>query len=174
MSFQNTVFINQGFGVPGEQFTDGPFRAETYTIDSSSAALNIIGATACSVTSQGFCAAGNTTGSLPFAGILVDPKDVALFGSGGIPLNPTLTVPNFTVVECATMGSFVVTLPAAANIGDSVVFNNTTGVLSTIAPGAPLASGTSFANALVDYYTVAAAGLAVITMTPALVIPQPA
>jgi hypothetical protein len=173
MSFQSTVSLQQGFGVPGEQFTDGPTRAETFTINSSSASLNIIGATACSVISQGFCAAGNTTGSLPFAGILVDPKDVALFGSGGIPLNPTLTVPNFTAVECATMGSFIVTLPGAANIGDSVIFDNTSGALSTIAPGVSLPSGKSFAQAIVDYYTVAGAGLAVITMTPTLVIPQP-
>jgi len=174
MGFQSTVFINQAVGVPGELSFEGPLRAETFTIVSSSAALNIIGATACSVTSQGFCAAGNVGGALPFAGILVDPKAVALFGVGGIPLNPTLTVPNNTIVECATMGSFYVTLPAAAAIGDLVVFNNTSGALSTIAPGAPLAAGTSFANAVVDYFTVTAAGPAVITMTPALVIPQPA
>ena len=174
MGFQSAVSLAQGFGVPGEQFTDGPTRAETFTINSASAAYNIIGATACSVTSQGFCAAGNTSGVLPFAGILVDPKDVALFGTGGVPLAPTLTVPNFTIVECATMGSFVVTLPGAAAIGDSVIFDNTTGALSTIATAAALPSGKTFANALVDYYTVAGAGLAVITMTPALVIPQPA
>ena len=174
MGFQSAVSLAQGFGVPGEQFTDGPTRAETFTINSASAAYNIIGATACSVTSQGFCAAGNTSGVLPFAGILVDPKDVALFGTGGVPLAPTLTVPNFTIVECATMGSFVVTLPGAAAIGDSVIFDNTTGALTTIAPAAALPSGKTFANALVDYYTVAGAGLAVITMTPALVIPQPA
>ena len=243
MAFQSTVSQAQGFGVPGEQFTDGPWRAEAYTIESASAAYNIIGATACSVTSQGFCAAGKTSANLPFAGILVDPKDVALFGAGGQPLAPSLTVPNFTAVECATMGSFIVTLPAAAAIGDKVIFDNVTGALSTIstAPfqlsggttstdqtvtmastagvqvgmgvsgaGIPLGAvvdsiiantsieisipatatatvpltftptgnllpaGKSFANAVVDYYTVSGAGLAVITMTPALVIPQPA
>lgn len=174
MPFQNAVSLQQGFGVPGEQFTDGPWRAEAFTINSASAAYNIIGATACSVTSQGFCAAGNTTGVLPFAGILVNPKNVALFGAGGIPLNPTLTVPNYTAIQCATMGSFIVTLPAAAAIGDYVIFDNTTGALSTITPSTPLPSGKSFANALVDYYTVSAGGLAVITMSPTLVIPQPA
>jgi hypothetical protein len=173
MGFQSAVSLLQGFGVPGEQFTDGPTRAETFTIVSASSSLNIIGATACTVTSQGVCAAGNVGGARVFAGILVDPKDVALFGTGNQPLAPTLVVPNNSIVECASMGSFIVTLPAAANIGDSVIFDNTSGALSTIAPGIALPSGKTFANAVVDYYTVAAAGLAVITMTPALVIPQP-
>ena len=104
---------------------------------------------------------------------MVDPKNIALFGAGGIPLAPTLVVPNFTQVECASMGSYVVTLPAAAAIGDYVVYNTTTGAISTITPSTPLAGGTAFANAIVDYYTVGAAGLAVITMSPTLIIPQP-
>jgi hypothetical protein len=173
MPFQSSVFINQGAGVPGELYTDGPFRVESYTIQSASAAYNIIGATACTKTSQGFCQAGSA-GTLGFAGILVDPKSVALFGSAGIPLNPTLTVPNFTQVECATEGTYWVTLPAAAAIGDYVIYDNTTGALSTITPSTPLPVGKTFANAVVDYYTVSGAGLAVITITPTLVIPQPA
>lgn len=171
MSFQSTVSLQQGFGVPGELYTDGPYRVEPYTINSASADYNIIGATCCSITSQGFCAAGNSGGTAAFAGLLVDPKDVALFGSGGIPLNPTLVVPNFTLVECATMGSFVVTLPAAAAIGDFVIYDQTTGAISTITPTTSLPSGKNFANAIVDYFTVAGAGLAVITLIPSLAIP---
>ena len=166
MSFQSSVQINQGGGVPGEQYSDSPWRAQSYVIDSASAAYNIIGATGCSITSQGVVAAGNSGGTAVYAGILVDPKDVALFGTGGIPLAPTLTVPNFTQVECATMGSFFVTLPASANIGDLVVYDQTTGALSTVAPNASLPSGKSWANAFVDYFTVSGAGLGVITMNP--------
>jgi hypothetical protein len=158
--------ITAYFGVPGEQYSDGPWRAQTFTINSASAAYNIIGATCCTVTSQGFVAAGNSGGTAIFAGLLVDPKNVALFGTGGIPLNPTLTVPNFTIIECATMGSFVVTLPAAAAIGDWVVYDNTTGAISTVAAGAGLPGSHSWANAFVDYFTVGGAGLAVITMNP--------
>jgi hypothetical protein len=166
MGFQSSVAVYQGTGVPGEQYSDGPWRAQTFTINSASAAYNIIGATMCSVTSQGFCAAGNSGGTTPFAGLLVDPKDVALFGTGGAPLAPTLTVPNYTLVECATMGSFVVTLPAAANIGDWVIYDNTTGAISTVTPGTSLPSGKSWGNAIVDYFTVSGAGLGVITMDP--------
>ena len=99
---------------------------------------------------------------------MVDPKDVALFGSGGISLNPTLVVPNQTIVECATMGSFVVTLPGAANIGDWLIYNSTTGVLSTVAAGSSLPGGYSWAYGVVDYYAVSGAGLAVITLNPGI------
>jgi hypothetical protein len=172
MGFQTTVSLTQGFGVPGEQYTDSPWRAQSFTINSASAAYNIIGATMCSVTSQGFCAAGNTGGVLAFAGLMVNPKNIALFGAGGIPLNPTLAVPNYTQIECATMGTFIVTLPGAAAIGDYVVYDNTTGAISTVAAGSSVpGSGKSWGNAIVDYYTVSGAGLAVITMNPGVGIP---
>ena len=104
MGFQSTVSLQQGFSIAGKQCSDGPWRAQTYTINSSDATTNIIGASMCSIISEGVCATGNTGGTAVFAGLLVDPKDVALFGASGIPLNPTLTVPNYTVVECATIG----------------------------------------------------------------------
>ncbi len=175
MTFQSTVSLQQGFGVPGELFTDAPYIALPYTINTTShPEYNIIGSTCCTITSQGFCQAGSG-GALGFAGFLVDPKDLALFGAGGIPLNPTLTIPNFAIVECLTMGTIIVTLPAAANIGDYVVYNNTTGAISTISPTTPLASGTTFANAQVSYYTQDTSGtaLAVITINPTYIIPQP-
>ena len=167
MSFQSTVSVIQGFGVPGELFTDAPYMAQPFTIVSGSAAYNIIGATCCTITSQGVCEAG-AGGDFGFAGFLVDPKDIALFGAGGIPLNPTLTVPNQTQVECLTMGVIIVTLPAAAAIGDWVIFDNTTGALSTVVPGTSLPSGKSWANAVVYLYTVTGAGLAVIEVNPGI------
>lgn len=166
MSFQNTVQINMGAGVPGEQYSDGPWRAQSYTIDSVTAADNIIGTTVCSITSQGFCQAGNPGGTSIIAGLLVDPKNIALFGTGGSPLSPTLTVPNFTQVQCATMGSYFVTLPGAANIGDWLTYNETTGFLSSVAPGTSLPTGTQWANGVVDYATVSGAGLAIVTLNP--------
>jgi hypothetical protein len=166
MSFQSSVAIYQGAGVPGEQYSDGPWRAQSYTINSASAAYNVIGATVCSISSQGFCQAGNAGAAYVIAGLLVDPKDVALFGTGGIPLAPTLTVPNYTQVECATMGSYFVTLPGAANIGDWLVYDETTGALSSVAPSTSLPSGKQWANGVVDYFTVGGAGLAVVTLNP--------
>jgi hypothetical protein len=164
MTFQSAVFLQQGFGVPGELFNDSPWRSQSYTLNSNSAAYNIVGATCCTVTSQGFAEAGGTG---IFAGFIVDPKVYALQGtvSGGT-LAPTLTLPNYTQVELLTMGSIIVTLPGAANIGDVVIFNQTTGAISTQSPSTALPSGYSFANAVVDYFSVTGPGLAVITVTP--------
>jgi len=162
MGYQTTVALQQGFGVPGELFTDAPYRAQSFTLVSALAAYNIIGATCCTITSQGQAEAGSS-GTLGFAGILVDPKGQTLIGDGTNPLNPSLVVPNQTQVECLTMGSVVVTLPGAAAIGDVVIYDDTTGAISTIAPGVALPGGKKYANANVDYFTVTGAGLAVIT-----------
>lgn len=166
MSFQSTVALQQGFGVPGEQYSDSPWRAQSFTINSASAAYNIIGATFCSITSEGVVAAGNSGGTAITAGLLVDPKASALYGTSGAPLNPTLTLPNQAICQCATMGSFVVTLPGAAAIGDWVIYDQTTGAISTVAPGTSLPSGKSWGMGRVDYFTVSGAGLAVITLDP--------
>lgn len=164
MPFQSTVFINAGVGVPGELYTNSPLIAQSYIINSASAAYNIFG-TAFSVTSQGVANAGNT-GSQVYAGILACPKQNASFGGSAGPLSPTLTLANYSQADIVSEGTIYVTLPAAANIGDVVIFNNTTGVLSTVVPGSALPSGYSNAYATVAYETVSAAGLAIIRVSP--------
>lgn len=172
MAFQTTVFLQQGFGVTGDRFNDGPSRAESYIINSADAAYNIFGR-GFSITAQGTAAAGNSGGTAVFAGILVNPKGSASRGTtAGGTLAPTLTLANYEQGELATMGSYVVALPASAAIGDLVVYDNTTGALTTIAPAADLPVGKSFAYATVDYFTPTVAGLAVITLSPTLPIPQ--
>jgi hypothetical protein len=166
MSFQNSVEINQGAGTPGEQYSDGPFRAQSYQINSEDADNNIIGTTVCSISAEGVCQAGNAAGAFVIAGLLVDPKTVALFGTLGQPLAPTLTVPNFTQVECATMGSYFAKLPGAANIGDWLIYDESTGALDSVAPGTSLPGGSQWANGVVDYFTVGSDGLAVVTLNP--------
>ena len=168
MGFQSVVSIQQGFGVPGELFDDSPVRSAAWTLNSALQSYNIIGATAYTVISQGFAQAGNPGGTFVFAGILVDPKVYALNGAGGNPLAPSLTLNNFTNAELLTMGHIIVTLPAAAAIGDWVIFDNTTGALSTVVPGTSLPSGKSWANAVVYLYTVTGAGLAVIEVNPGI------
>jgi hypothetical protein len=64
------------------------------------------------------------------------------------------------------MGSYWVTLPGAAAIGDWVIYDQTTGAIDTVTPGTSLPMGKSWGNAIVDYFTVSGAGLAVITMNP--------
>lgn len=173
MGFQPAVFLQCGAGVPGEMYNTYPHQAASYIINSGSAANNIIGSTVCTITSQSAVEPGNVGqniiaagGTGIFAGFLVDPKNIALFGTGGAPLAPTLVVPNFTQVECLTMGSIWVTLPAAAAIGDVVIFSQATGQISTITPTTAVPGGSTYANAVVSFFPVAGAGLAVVTVDP--------
>lgn len=165
MAFQTTVNIFSGAGVPGDFYTDSPRRAESYILESADATNNVFGRAFTKKAGQGLAQVGNPSGTAVFAGFLVNPKGSVNYGVFGNALAPSLVLPNESQAELATWGSIFVELPAAANIGDYVYFDNTTGALTTQAPGSAPLTGTTFANAVVDYFQVTAAGLAVITMT---------
>lgn len=167
--FQSSVAIKQGFGVPGEIFQDVPWIVLSYILESG-AQSNVVGATAYTITSDGIAEAGSG-GSFGFAGILCSPKSYSLFGTSGAPLDPTLILPNETQAELLTQGMMIVTLPAAASIGDYVLFDNTTGALETVAPTNTLPGGKSFAYAKVSQFTPGLSGsqLAVIQVSPQFV-----
>ena len=164
MSVQTTVVINQGLGVPGDIYADSPIRAQSYILKSADPINNVFGRAFTKV-AEGQAEAGGTG---VFAGFLASPKEHASFGTAaGGSLAPTLTLANEVTAAIVSMGTMVVTLPAPAALGDYVYFDLFTGELTTQAPlSAPLV-GTAFANAVVDYFTVAAAGLAVIKITDA-------
>ena len=168
MAFQSTVSTLQGFGVPGDIFQDVPWIALSYILESG-AEPNVVGSTAYTITSDGVAQAGNG-GTFGFAGILGSPKSYSLFGTGGSPLAPTLILPNYTQGELFTQGMMIVTLPAAANIGDYVLYNDTTGALASMPPGDTATTGYSFANAIVSQFTQSTAGtaLAVIQIIPVI------
>lgn len=171
-NFQSSVFLYQASGVPGDLYQDYPHRAQSFQIQSASAAYNIIGATAFTISAPGVAVAGNNGGTnYGFAGILFNSKVYALQGDGTNALNPSLVLPNYTQAEFITEGSLWVTLPNTANIGDVVIYNNTTGAISSIAPGTSVPSGNTALNAFVDVYAVTVAGLAVITLNQIAVNP---
>lgn len=184
---QSSINFVRALGVPGEMAYIGPNRTQAALLNSASAAYNIIGATAYGVLTAAsdqdpntpiVAKAGNLD-TLPFAGILVAPKSYASFGtSAGGGLAPTMTLPNNWNAELMLMGEIVVTLPAAANVGDLVLADNTTGALSTqaasssftgvvstntltvssfVAGGAPIAIGTVIAGTGVTPGTVVSA-----------------
>ncbi len=135
---QTTVNFERALGVPGEWAYDGPQRVQAAILHSASAAYNIVGATACTMTTAAsdgdpnvpIVAAAGGTGL--FAGILCNPKVYASYGtSGGGPLAPTMTLANDWNVELALMGELVVTLANAAAPGDQVMYDTTTGALSS-------------------------------------------
>lgn len=163
MAFQSAVNLQQAFGVPGELLLEGPLRAAPYNINSASAAYNIIGATAFT-TADGVTAAagGAIVDGNVFAGILANPKVYATSGTTAGALAPTLTLPNNGVGEFVTMGYLCVTLPAAAAIGDRVLYDITTGALSTISPffsGVGAISTTTLTVASVDAGTTGVLGV---------------
>jgi hypothetical protein len=165
-AFQSSVALQQGFGVPGDIFQDVAWVVQSYTIVSDPQ-VNTVGSTAYTITSQGLAEAGSG-GSLGFAGILCAPKSYSLFGTGGVPLQPTLVLPDETQAELLTQGMMIAKLPGAASIGDYVLYDNTTGVLETTAPTDTLPTGKSFANAVVALFDVSDNGIAVIQVTPVI------
>lgn len=168
MSFQSTVSLIQGFGVIGELYDNSPYRSQVFNIVSDDATYNVFGR-AFTIVDEATVKAGGTG---IFAGIMACPKQNALLGTqAGGSLAPSLTLPNNAQADFVTMGRMIVSLPAAAAIGDLVVFNTTTGALATISPSGSLGAGQAFAYATVSEYTVAGAGLAVIELTPTLTIP---
>lgn len=168
MAFQSTVNPYQGFGVPGELLLDGPTRAERLTINSGGATPNVYGYAATKSATTNVASMGGTiTSGTPFAGIMASPKEAQLSGtSAGGTLAPTLAIPDQSDADFVTMGTLVAQLGTAANIGDLVTYNLTTGALGAVATGSAAPSGSAIVpNAVVYRYPLAAAGLTAIRLT---------
>lgn len=141
MGFQTQVNVQLAFGIPGALYDDSPVRATPWELNSASAAYNIIGATAFTATTAdpgdssaaGVAAAGGTS---QFVGILANNKVYATSGPATGALNPTQTLPNFTIGELVTMGHLIVALPGPASVGDKVCYDQTTGRIQTYSPTA--------------------------------------
>lgn len=138
MGFQSSVRYDLALGVPGEIIVDGLKRVETGMLGSASAAHNIVGATAYSrPRAGGQVAAGGVLGADNiFAGILCNPKAYASLGtSSGRSLAATMVLPNEINAElCLTTSGMVIKVPADCKGGDLIVYNTTTGALSTVEP----------------------------------------
>ena len=171
-TFQSTVSEFAGFGVPGTLYNQSPYVASANTIYSEANFANNIFGYACSYNPNNPSVAGQNTvnpgntGSQVFAGIIANPAALTLFGGTSGPLSPSLVIPNYSIIDVVTEGILVVYLNNAANIGDVVIFNNTTGALYSQAPGTQLPSGYSNANATVYEYAITEAGLATIWIRP--------
>lgn len=139
MGFQSSVNVNLAFGLVGELFTDGPFRAAPWTLNTTDhpeynvvgRAFTVVTADPANGSASGIAAAGGTG---VFAGLFANPKVEALRGTTGGTLEASLAVPNYTIAELVTMGTIIVAVPSAAKIGDVLTFNQTTGVIGTVSP----------------------------------------
>lgn len=162
MPFQQSINITLAAGVVGEQSVEGPARVVKRTVNSAGANPNLIAYAFCMAVATGVASVGGTiaAGTVAFAGLLVNPKVYSSNGTTAGPLVPTLAIPDNSEGEFALMGQYWVYLNSAANIGDQVVYDTTTGALSAVAPGASAGSGKAYVpNCFVDNFPTSAAGI---------------
>lgn len=139
MAFQSTVNIYNTIGVVGDFAKTGPQRAETWNLTSSGQAQTI--GSAFTQTSGGnpnpvpgspVCGTAQVGGTGNFAGILVNSKEYALYGTTtGGPLAASLNLPDGAIGSLATMGYVFVNLTTIGNVGDFILYDNTTGALAS-------------------------------------------
>ena len=171
MPFQSTVNIGLAAGVIGEKSVDGPSRVVKRRINSGGANPNVIGFAFTAIITAGVVGVASvggaiTNGTSIFAGLLVNPKAYSSAGGSTGPLSPTMTLPDQSEGEFALMGQFWVALTTAANAGDQVIYNTTTGALAAVAPGAAAGAGNAYVpNCFVDDLPTSAAGIVSVRLT---------
>lgn len=144
MAIPNTARSTMISGLPGCISHDGPTRAAPFVLDSGTEANNVFG--------RAFTLADQATetaqagGAGTFVGIMINPKTHAI---------ATDYAGNGTVGEFCTMGELCVQVEAAANIGDAVFFEITTGKL-TAAAATPGVTHTLIKGATVVRHAVSA------------------
>ena len=165
-TFQSAINITLGFGIPGELIVDGPQRVDVLTLDATGGSIGYA-FTKSNTTDVATMGGVPTPGTNVFAGILVNPKVYSSRGAvGGSPLDPTMYLPGNSQGEFLTMGTIVVTMNGAANIGDIVFFQETTGQLYAGTPGSSAGAGFALIpNAVVWNYPTTSTGLTAIRIT---------
>ena len=165
-TFQSTINITLGFGIPGELITDGPQRADSLILDATGGTIGFA-FTKSNTTNIATMGGAIVPGSSVFAGILTNPKNYASRGAvGGGTLDPNMYLYGNSQGSFLTMGTIVVNIVGSANIGDLVQYNNTTGVLSAVVPGGTVTAGNTFIpNCVIWNYPTSATGLTAIRIT---------
>lgn len=136
MAFQTVTNLFTAVGVPGDLAYIGPEpRVQPRIMYSGGTNPNTMGF-AFTESTAGDIELSNTVtvgGTGQFAGILCQPKAASTFGTtAGGPLAATLNMPDYSTGEMVSFGDVFVSLPAAANIGDLVTYDTTTGALTTV------------------------------------------
>lgn len=161
MSFQSTVAAALATGVPGELVSDAPIRCRP-GVTKGTAANIVVGRWFTQDPADGLYTPGGTNAE---GGVLINPKAYASIGtSAGGPLAPTLTIPAGTPGEFLSAGEVYVVLSNAAQIGQGVYYDNTTGIMGA---GTATTGQTQIAGAKVTRYNNAAAGLTAVSFNGA-------
>lgn len=129
--FQNSVRADQGHGIVGELGYDGPLRAQPFIIRENATAANCVVGRAFTIdTATNKVIPGGDVSTLPFAGILANPKVYASVGAAAGTLAPSLLVLPGTQAEFVSMTTGIwASVPETAKVGDLVYADTTTGEL---------------------------------------------
>ena len=161
MTFQTSVGAALATGVPGEPVSDAAMRCRP-GITGGTAANIIVGRWFTQDPADLLYKPGGTNGE---GGLLVNPKAYASIGTtANGPLAPTLQLPAGTPGEFASGGEFYAVFSTAAQVGQPVFYDNTTGILGA---GTAAAGQTQIAGAKVTRYNNAAPGLTAFAMNGA-------
>lgn len=171
--FQSTVNIFNTIGFPGElAYANAPNRVANWILNSSGQA-QIVGY-AYTVTSGGSpdpVQASPTAGTAKvggtgvFAGLLISPKEYSLYGTtNGGPLAASLQLADNKIGSLMIMGYAFVSLSTAANVGDRVYYDNTTGALASQAPNSTFTGVVATNTLTVTAFATGGAPLAIGTV----------
>jgi hypothetical protein len=162
--FQDTVRKVQTTGIIGEIIFDGPHRARPANLVSGGVIPNTVGKAFTWDSANDHEAGAGSIGAGDFAGILINPKHYALYGTAAGTLQPSLDLPENTNAELMSMGTIIVNLAAitTGKIGEGIFYEDTTGILSSGVAGVGY---TQIVGAKIDRENIPAAGLAIITLT---------
>ena len=163
MPFQSLVRLVQTTGIIGEIIFDGPHRARPLNLNSGGATPNTVGKAFTFDATVDDEAGAGAIGAGAFAGILINPKHYALYGSS---LTPSLDLPDNTNAELLSMGTIIVSLLTVdtGKIGEGIMYDDATGVLHSGTAGV---GQTQIEGAKIDRENIGGTGplLAIITLT---------
>lgn len=164
MAVQKTIRQFQTTGIVGDIVLSGPVRAQAGMLNTTNAALNVVGSAMTHVTGENGKFTIGGTGA--FAGILSNSKLYALNGTTAGTLEPTMALPNNTVVQGVTLTSgILVNLKSAAAIGNKIEFSQTDGTLQANSTGTASEGYTLIPNSKIVRFNTSGAGEAIVELT---------
>lgn len=164
MSVQSTVKTFHAVQTPGTLVISSPSRLESVRASNAGTYGYVTTWATSNDSNNTSIVAFGGTGS--FAGIAVRGRN------GYIPaLSSVLTIDLGKIFQACTMGGVAVKMPTSANIGDVVAYQTTTGLIlgafanAAAFTAAALPNSALIPNAKVDYFSVLANEIAIVTLT---------
>lgn len=156
---QKKVNIAQAIGVPGDFYDDSPRRVAPYILRASGDVLPTVAKVFTAGTEDNEAVVG---GSGAFRGILVNSKQYANYMN----LAATMTLPDGSLGQPASMGHVLVTVANAVSPDDVAVYDTATGVISGMAAGGTVSeSSASIPNAKFILRSASAGETAILELT---------